>query len=109
MEDDSPMIAIELTELERSVLIGGLNEWGGPARCTEALAVAMGFAGLDELHERRPELAGLVRAGSMTAEDWCRVVLSTEIVFASDLVGSGYEWSTTTGLADDETLAALRR
>jgi hypothetical protein len=101
-------VRIELTELEQSVLVNGLHEWGGPARGTDALAVAMGFADLKDLFERTPALVGGIRAGSMTADDWCRVVLATEVVFASDVVGSGTDWETTTGLSDRDTLAALR-
>ena len=36
-----------------------------------------------------------------------RAVL-TELVFASDLVGSGVDWATTTGFNDDETIRLLR-
>jgi hypothetical protein len=102
-------IAVDLTDVERTVLLNGLNEWGGPARCNEALAVAMGFASAQDLFDRRSDLAASVRAGAMSADDWCRVVLATEIVFASDLVGSGCDWPITTGCSDEDTLAALRR
>lgn len=38
-----------------------------------------------------------------------RVLLATEISFASDLVGSGHDWMFTTGLSDEETLGVVRR
>jgi hypothetical protein len=44
----------------------------------------------------------------MTQRDWVRVVLATEIVFISDVIGSGHDWRHTTGLQDDETLRLLR-
>jgi hypothetical protein len=44
----------------------------------------------------------------MTREDWRRTLLATEIVFASDVVGAGTDWPVTTGLSDQETVAALR-
>ena len=37
-----------------------------------------------------------------------RSLLMTEVVFASDVVGSGMEWTITTGLTDQETIATLR-
>ena len=37
-----------------------------------------------------------------------RTLLAAEIVFVSDLVGSGVEWQTTTGITDEATLAVLR-
>ena len=60
----------DLTDEERHVLARGLAEWGGPARCTDALAAAMDFA--------------------------------------SDVFGSGWDWSITTGLADEDTIRILR-
>jgi hypothetical protein len=40
--------------------------------------------------------------------DWARALLATELAFASEVVGSGYEWSTTTGWSDDTTVKILR-
>jgi len=101
-------IAIALTDDERFVLERGLVEWAGPARCTDALAVAMGFADVDDLFGRTGPLLDALRSGAMAAGDWRRVVLATEFVFASDLVGAGHDWSATTGLSDEATIAALR-
>ena len=44
----------------------------------------------------------------MTPLNWARTLLATEIVFASNLIGSGRDWSVTTGCSDSETLAHLR-
>ena len=44
----------------------------------------------------------------MTPVDWARTILATEIVFASNLLGSGCDWSITTGFSDAETLKSLR-
>ena len=43
------LVAIERTDDERSVLRAGLVGWGGPARVTQELAVAMGFRDQDDL------------------------------------------------------------
>ncbi len=34
--------------------------------------------------------------------------MSTEVVFASDVVGSGLDWPITTGITDEETIRLLR-
>jgi hypothetical protein len=36
----------------------------------------------------------------MTSDDWRRVLLSVEIVLASDVVGSGVDWRITAGKID---------
>jgi hypothetical protein len=91
------------------MLVRGLLEWGGPAHASDELARGMGFAGAEDLLERgrlfRQDLRNDV---PIEAVDWARILLAAEIVFASDLMGSGTEWSTTTGLTDEETIKALR-
>jgi GNAT superfamily N-acetyltransferase len=100
---------LSLSRDERTVLCAGLIEWGGSDRCTEELAVAMGFASVADLHQTGWALAQAIRAGRpLSTRDWSRAMLATEVVFASDLVGSGLEWATTTGLGDEETLRHLR-
>ncbi len=37
------------------------------------------------------------------------MLLAVEIVFASDVVGSGLDWATTSGIPDEESIAILRR
>lgn len=103
------LVPIELDEDEREVLAHGLTEWGGPARCTEALAVAMDFGSIASLFEHVVRLRPLLRTGQpLTARDWRRVLISAEIVFASDVFGSGWDWQSTTGFRDDETIRLLR-
>lgn len=102
-------VGADLTKQERELLSRGVIEWGGPARCTEELAVAMGFASVADLFTRSEALIAAIESGSpLTAGEWVRVLLLTEIVFASDVLGSGRDWPTTTGLKDAETLVLLR-
>jgi hypothetical protein len=102
-------IQLGLTDGERSILRSGLIEWGGPARVTQELAVAMGFRDQADLFRDGDRLIQALAADApMTPLDWARVILATEIVFASDLVGSGCDWSITTGFSDEETLRSLR-
>ncbi|WP_093572402.1 hypothetical protein [Amycolatopsis rubida] len=104
------LVAIELADDERKVLGRGLAEWGGPAHCTEALAVAMGFRSVADLYEEGRRLHAALTAGDpLGPRDWRRMLVATEIVFASDVFGSGCDWSITTGFSDEETIKILRR
>jgi hypothetical protein len=103
------VVEFELTDEERLLLKRGLAEWGGPAYCTDALAVAMGFDSVADLAVQRDRLLRLLDAGAALSRwDWTRTLLATEIVFASDVVGLGVEWPTTTGLSDAGSLEVLR-
>ncbi|OXM49486.1 hypothetical protein CFP75_19045 [Amycolatopsis alba DSM 44262] len=103
-------MSVELADDEREVLRRGLAEWGGPASCTEALAVAMGFRSVAGLLEDGGRLRAALAAGEpLSPQDWRRVVTATEIVFASDVFGSGLDWSITTGFSDEQTIKILRR
>jgi hypothetical protein len=109
MAEADDLIEVELTDAEREVLNRGLVEWSGPARCTEAMARAMGFESVQNLNEQSDCLAGDLGARRpLSGRDWTRTLLATELVFASDVVGSGSEWPDTTGLDDVETLRLLR-
>jgi len=107
--DSHEAIEITLTDKERRILLAGLLEWGGPAHPTEELAAAMGFKSVEDLLSQRDRLAqALVRKEPLTRLDWGRTLLATELAFVSDLIGSGVEWSTTTGLSDPESMKLLR-
>jgi hypothetical protein len=41
MRDPSELVDVQLTHDERHMLHRGLAEWGGPASCTNAMAIAM--------------------------------------------------------------------
>ncbi|WP_406067147.1 hypothetical protein OG372_00245 [Streptomyces sp. NBC_01020] len=98
-----------LADDEIKLLRRALAEWGGPAHCSDQLALGMGFADERDLLDqcRRLQLA-LTDDIPLAQVDWARALLATEIVFVSDLVGSGVEWSTTTGLSDESTIRTLR-
>jgi hypothetical protein len=106
-EDD--LLTVELTEQERYVLVRGLAEWGGPAHSTDSLAVAMGFGSAEDLLTEGRRLRDFIRSGQpLSRRDWRRTLAATEIAFASDVFGSGWDWSITTGLSDEETIRLLR-
>lgn len=104
------LVSVELAGDEREVLRQGMAVWGGPSSCTEALAVAMGFKSVaDLLKDGRRLRAALAVSEPLSPQDWRRVMAATEIVFASEVFGSGLDWSITTGFSDEQTIKILRR
>lgn len=103
--DPEELVNPELDDEDRALLVHGLNEWRGPARCTEELAIAMGFKGLDDFYATGYRLQEAIEQRvPLRRLDWLRALLATEIVFASDVVGSGHDWTFTTGLSDADTI-----
>lgn len=106
----SDMVAVELDNDERSFLRAGLLEWGGPASPTNAVAVALGFTSAKTMSREAWALWGRIERNEMlTADEWRRVLFAVEVAFASDVVGSGVDWPTTTGISDADSIAVLRR
>ncbi|MEU3567708.1 hypothetical protein AB0E96_04635 [Kitasatospora sp. NPDC036755] len=98
-----------LAEGEVRLLQRALLEWGGPARCSDQLAFGMGFADAGDLLDQcRTLRRALGNDEPVKPVEWARTLLAAEIVFVSDLAGSGVEWRTTTGLSDEATLPILR-
>lgn len=98
-----------LTGKEVELLREALMEWSGPARCTDEFAVAMGFSGAVDLPgDCRRIRSALLAGDALESIDWAKALLATEIAFVSDVIGSGYEWSTTTGWSDELTIKVLR-
>lgn len=94
----SDLLDVPLSEQERRVLLGGVVEWGGPARCTEEFAVAMGFHSVANLFETSKRLStALKERKSLSQVDWVRVLLMTEIVFAAMLSDQGGTGDTPSG------------
>lgn len=109
LDEPATPINFRLTDAERDFLRAGLGQWGGPAHCTEELAVAMGFACLADLFTSAREIGDLIAAGQpVSRTDWARALRATEVVFASNVVGAAWDWEIVTGLSDAESLALLR-
>ena len=69
----------------------------------------MGFSGAKEMSREAWELwERIERNDQLSPEEWRKVLLAVEVVFASDVVGSGVDWPTTTGISDADSIAALR-
>jgi hypothetical protein len=106
---DDDLVPIDLTDEERYVLFRGLAEWGGPAHCTDALAAAIDFANATDMLNDARRLRTSIEAGQpLNRRDWRRILAATEIAFASDIFGSGIDWSITSGLSDENTIKILR-
>jgi len=107
--DEASALPVELDETQRQFLRAALLDWGGPARPTDELAAAMGFGSAVTLSREARELWTRIEAGeALTTDDWRRVLLAVEIVFVSDVVGSGLDWRFTSGLSDEESIRVLR-
>lgn len=108
-DDPSVPVQLRLTEQERDLLEAGLGEWGGPASCTDEMAVAMGFDSVDDLFVQGRSIREALAAGrALSRTDWTRALIATEVVFVSTVVGAGWDWETVTGFDDGRTLDVLR-
>jgi hypothetical protein len=105
-----PAVASDLLTVDEiSWLRRALLEWGGPARCSDELAIGMGFESVqDLLHQCGRLRSALGNDLPIVPVDWARILLAAEIVFVSDLAGSGCEWSTTTGFSNESSIRILR-
>lgn len=102
-------VEIPLSDEERQLPRAGQPSGGGPAHTTDEFAVAMGFKGTDDLLSQRHRLSQALAAGEpLSRLDWRRMLLATELAFASDVVDSGVEWPTTTGFSDVDAIELLR-
>jgi hypothetical protein len=100
---------VVLDDGERRFLRAALLDWGGPARPTDELAAAMGFSSAESLSGEARALWKQIEAReTLTKEEWRRVLLAVEIVFASDVMGSGLDFRFTSGIPDEEAIKILR-
>ena len=105
------LVGVDLTDEERSLLWEGLHQWGGPARSSNDLAVAMGFADVEALHAEGRRIREALEAGAvMSKRDWQRALVATEIVWASSVYGAAGDWEiVAAGWDDQRTLRVLRQ
>jgi hypothetical protein len=75
---------------------------------TDEVAATIGFESASAFYADAERLERAAKRGQLSPTDARRVLLATEIVFASDVIGAGVEWETVTGLSDVETLRLLR-
>ena len=107
-EGQEPLRNFDLSDEQRRLLRVGLNEWGGPSRCTEAMAKALGFVSVQDLFDNTSRIIERIGLREPLSEtDWARVLLATEVCFSSSL-GSTIDWEITTGFTDEDTIRLIR-
>jgi hypothetical protein len=110
MPEDAKTVSVDLNEDERTMLVYGLMDWAGPAHGTDSLAVAMGFSNLEDLQEDGERIARAIGAvRPLPVRDWTRALVGAEFAFASEVLGTGGEWTTIQGGSDEHWIKVLRR
>jgi hypothetical protein len=106
---ESNSITTNLTERERDFIARALYEWHGSASWTPLPIEALGLSDWDEFDNLTERLENAVKSGEpLTDLDWARTLFLTEICWASNLVGSGLDFSIVTGIDDAEAVTLLR-
>lgn len=103
------LLAVDLSDDERSMLRWGLLDWGGPASPTDDLARVMGFESDADLSAQARRIAEADWTGQrLSRRDWTRALVATEFVWASDVYGAGLDSIHTWGFTDAQGIAILR-
>jgi hypothetical protein len=101
-----PRKSIDLDADERALLASGLMEWFGPLEVTEALAVALGFHGVEDMFVEGERIERAIGTGEpLTARDWSRAVAAVGFAF----VVEADEWTSIRGGTDAHWIGILRR
>ena len=102
-------VEVDLADDERALLLEGLRQWGGSASPTHELAKAMGFESVRDLDVERRRIADdLEERHQLSARDWTRALVCTEVIIASDVFGAGVEWAIVTPFDDETAVRVLR-
>jgi hypothetical protein len=101
------LVAIELTDEERELMVLALNEYGGPAKhAYQLLCPVLGQSNKGEWARLRSRLMEAIENKEPLSDlDWARALFLTEISFGSNLVGSGLDFGPA---ADEYWLGVLR-
>jgi len=60
--EPTDILSPDLNDAERRFLQWGVIEWGGPAKCTDEMAVAMGFQSVQDLFDSRDRLVDSIES-----------------------------------------------
>jgi hypothetical protein len=105
-----PAIAVELSDDEWKLLWKGVLELGGPSRVDDVIARAIGYRDRADLFaHQRSLLDALKQHEPLTARDWRRAQISTEIAFASLYYGAGDDWAVVSMIDDETSIRLLRQ
>jgi hypothetical protein len=106
---EAPIDLTNLSPVERELLRLGILEWERPDGERAAAVHLLGYADRRELGSDTARLAGLLRAGHpMSRRDCRRLLLATELAFASETLGWSRDWTSDTGFTDRDTITVLR-
>jgi hypothetical protein len=98
-----------LTLVERELLRLGIMQWQRPEGDKDAVIPLLGYGDRGELAADMPRLAGLLEAARpMSRRDCRRLLLATELAFASETLGWARDWTSDTGFTDHDTITVLR-
>jgi hypothetical protein len=103
-------VALGFSRDEQRFIVEGLKHWGGPADPQPESAVLAGFDGVQQMYASTERLRRSLEGGEpLSRRDWRRIMILTELIFASDTFGAGVEWETVTGRDEVTDLRLLRR
>ncbi len=98
-----------LTPVERQLLRLGIMEWERPEGGRDAVVPLLGYGDRGELRSDVVRLAGLLDTSRpMSRLDCRRLLLATELAFASETLGWSRDWTSHTGFSDRDTITVLR-
>ena len=84
-------------------------QWLGPARISDQKAVVIGYDDAEDFRRDVDRLVSLVQTRSpMPPRDWRRLLISVELLFGSSVLGCGLDWSTVSGISDEDSAMTLR-
>ena len=91
------------------MLNAGLTDWFGPAHATDVVPQLFGYSDPKEMDSDHWRIAQAIRAGEpLSLRDWTRALLSTEIIFVSEVIGDGSDWDAIYGGPDEDWMRVLR-
>ncbi|MBJ7339783.1 hypothetical protein [Mycolicibacterium sp.] len=98
---------VDLTDVERRLLLAGLMEYGGPAAGAVVLAPIVGAENVDAFFQLTDRLAAAIKKREPLSDlDWARALVLAEICWASDLLGAASDFAT--NMPDEVALPTLR-
>jgi hypothetical protein len=110
MTTSQELLTVDLTDDERNFVWQAMYQWQFSASRKPFPYQVLGLSTWHEFAELTYRLAHAVTDGQpLTGLDWMRVLYLTECSWASNVVGSGLDFSIVTEFSDIDGLSLLRR
>jgi hypothetical protein len=110
MTTSAELLTVDLSDDERTFIWQAMYQWQFSASRQPFPYQVLGLATWQEFAELTHRLAQAVTDQEpLTGLDWMRVLYLTECSWASDVVGSGLDFSIVTEFSDIDGLSLLRR